>query len=139
MNFFAVIEDKWNLLCDKTKPFRSATADVLKKTAKYIRVIWAYVYRMRTVFMAVPVAVAAVVLAVQNMARLPSSVGIWLLSNGEFFMLMPKGLAVLAPVAVTALCILLLLGSKKAMYPWLISIFSLVLPALIYYTNIFPM
>lgn len=139
MHFFAVIEEKWNLLCDKTKPFRSATANVMKKIWKYIRVIWAYVYRLRTVFMAVPVGVAAVVLALQNMARLPDSVGIWLLSNGEFYMLMPKGLAVLTPVAITALCILLLLCSKKALYPWLISIFTLTLPILIYFTNIFPM
>jgi hypothetical protein len=73
------------------------------------------------------------------MARLPDSVGIWLLTNGEYYMLVPRELAVIAPVAVTALCVLLVLCSKKALYPWLISIFTLVLPALIYYTNIYPM
>lgn len=139
MEFFALIEEKWNLLGQKTKPMRTTVAEWLKIASQYIRVIWKYVYRMRTVFLAVPVVVATVVLAIQNMARLPSTVGIWLQSNGEFLILMPKFFAVMIPVAVTSLSILLLLGSKKVLYPWLVSLFTLVLPALIYYTNIFPM
>lgn len=139
MTFFAVIEEKWNLICEKTGPFRKTTADIFRKIGRALRIVWAYIYRLRTVFMAVPVGVAAIILALQNMARLPDSVGIWLLTNGEYYMLVPKELAVIAPVAVTALCILLVLCSKKALYPWLISIFTLVLPALIYYTNIYPM
>lgn len=138
MNFFAIIEEKWNLLCEKTKPYRSTTARVFRKIGSFLRITWSYLYRLRTVFMAVPVCVAAIVLALQNMARLPDSVGIWLLSNGEFYMLMPKELAVLAPVAVTAFSVLLVLLSKKPLYPWLISIFTLVLPLWIYFTNLFP-
>lgn len=139
MQFFTVIEDKWNLLCAKTKPFRSATANVMKKIWRFFRIIWLYIYRLRTVFLSLPVGVAAVLLALQNLARLPDTVGIWLLSNGEFLLMVPKLLAVIAPVAVTALCILLLLCSKKVLYPWMISIFTLVLPFLIYYTNLLPM
>lgn len=139
MHFFAVIEEKWNLLCTKTKPFRLATAKVLQNVWKYIRIIWAYIYRLRTVFLSVPVGIAAVLLALRNLSRLPGSVGIWLLANGEFFLMVPKVLAVVAPVAVTAFCILLVLLSKKILYPWMISVFTLILPALIYYTNIFPM
>lgn len=139
MEFFAVIEEKWNLLCDKTRPFRMATSDALKKTGRFFRIIWQYIYRLRTVFLSVPVIVAAVLLALQNLDRLPERVGIWLLSNGEFWLVVPKGLAVAGPIAVTAFCILMLLCSKKVLYPWMISIFSLVLPALIYYTNVFPM
>lgn len=139
MHFFTVIEEKWNLLCTKTKPFRMATAKVLQRICKYIRIIWAYIYRLRTVFLSVPVGIAAVVLALQNLSRLPGSVGIWLLANGEFFLMVPKVLAVVAPVAVTAFCILLVLLSKKILYPWIVSVFTLILPALIYYTNIFPM
>ncbi len=139
MHFFTVIEDKWNLLCAKTKPFRSATANVMKKIWRFFRIVWLYIYRLRTVFLSVPVGVAAVLLALQNLARLPNTVGIWLLSNGEFWLMVPKLLAVIAPVAVTALCILLLLCSKKVLYPWMISIFTLVLPFLIYYTNTLPM
>ena len=139
MNFFVMIEEKWNLVCNKTEPFRKTTGLVFKKIGKFISVAWSYIYRLRTVFMAVPVCVAAILLALQNMARLPDSVGIWLLSNGEYYMLVPKELAVIAPVAVTAFCILLVLCSKKALYPWLISIFTLVLPFWIYYTNLFPL
>ena len=139
MNFFVTIEEKWNLICKKTEPFRKTTRGIIKKIGKFISVAWSYIYRLRTVFMAVPVCVAAVFLALQNMSRLPESVGIWLLSNGEYYMWVPKELAVIAPVAVTAFCILLVLCSKKALYPWLISIFTLVLPFWIYYTNLFPM
>ncbi len=138
MKFFTVIEDKWNLICNKTEPFRKNTAKVFRKIGRFFRIAWSYLYRLRTVFMAVPVGVAAILLALQNLGRLPDSVGIWLLTNGEFYMLVPKELAVVAPVAVTALCILLVLCSKKALYPWLISIFTLVLPLLIYYTNAYP-
>lgn len=139
MHFFAVIEEKWNLLCDKTKPFRMSTAKTFKRIWKVLRTVWAYIYRLRTVILSVPVGVVAVILALRNLSRLPGSVGIWLLENGEFLMMVPKALAVVAPIAVTALCILLVLISKKVLYPWLISIFTLVLPLLIYYTNIFPM
>lgn len=135
MEFFAKIEDFWTMICEKTKPFCLKTAKVLGKIGKVLRIIWAYIYRLRTVFMAVTVGVAAIVLGVMNLGRLPDSTGIWLLTNGEFFMLVPKEVAVLAPIAVTALSILLVLCSKKALYPWLISIFTLVLPLLIYYTN----
>ena len=139
MQFFAVIEEKWNQLCTKMKPFLADTADVLKRTGILLRLIWSYIYKLRTVFLAVPVGVVAVVLGLQNLGRLPESVGIWLLENGEFLLMVPKGLAVVAPIAVTAFSVLLLLCSKKVLYPWMISIFTLILPAWIYYTNIFPM
>ncbi len=135
MKFFAKIEELWNRICENTLPFRTKSAQFFKKVGRVIRIVWAYLYRMRTVLMAVPVGVAAVVLGIINLGRLPDSTGIWLLASGEFFMLVPKGVAVLAPIAVTALSILLVLCSKKALYPWLISIFTLVLPLLIYFTN----
>ena len=135
MTFFVKIEELWNRICEKTRPFRTKAARFLKKTGIICRIIWAYLYRLRTVLMAVPVGVAAIVLGIINLGRLPDSTGIWLLTSGDFFMLVPKEVAVLAPIAVTALSILLVLCSKKAFYPWLISIFTLVLPLLIYYTN----
>ncbi|MBQ7344743.1 MAG: hypothetical protein IJW45_01600 [Oscillospiraceae bacterium] len=138
MNFFSVIEEKWIMLCDKTRPARQRMGSAAKKTGSVLHVIGGYLYRMRAVFLAVPVAIAAVWLAILNMARLPDEVGIDLQTSGGFSMMIPKGLAVIAPLAVTALCILMILCSKKVAYPWLISIFTLVLPVLIYVTNAYP-
>lgn len=138
MNIFAVIEEKWNMICDKTRPFRQSMAAFWNKTWKIVRMVWAYIYRLRSVIMAVPVAIAAIWLAVVNISRLPQSVGLWLLTDGSFWVLVPKQIAVIGPLAVTALCVLLMLCSKKTVYPWLISVFSLVLPLVIFFTNVYP-
>ena len=73
-----------------------------------------------------------------NMAQLPEEVGINLLANGEYEYLVSRGLAVMAPLAVTGVCILMMWMSRRTIYPWIISIFSLVLPLLIWVTNVFP-
>lgn len=138
MNFFASVQKKWDSLCEKTRPFRESVREGAQDTGKTMKVIGRYIYRMRAVLMAVPVGIAAAYLAVMNFTKLPQSVGIGLLSDGTFSMLVPRELAVFAPLAVTALSVLLMLCSKKTVYPWLISVFTLVLPLLIYVTNAFP-
>ena len=47
-------------------------------------------------------------------------------------------LAACIPVAITAVCLLMMFLSKKTLYPWLISVFSLVLPLVIWFSNVFP-
>lgn len=138
MNFFASVQKKWDSLSEKTRPFRESVRKGMVRTGKVLKIIWSYLYRMRSVLMAVPVGIAAVYLAVMNLAKLPKSVGIGLLSDGSYSMLLPRELAVFVPLAVTALCVLLMLCSKKTVYPWIISIFTLVLPILIYVINAFP-
>ena len=138
MNIFSVIEDKWNKLCEKTRPFREAMGRGLSKTGAVLSTIGSYLYRMRAVFLAVPVAVAAVWLAIVNLSRLPASVGLDLQTDGSFSLTVPRELAVFAPLALTALCILMMVLSKKTVYPWLISIFTLVIPVLIYFVNVYP-
>ncbi len=94
--------------------------------------------RFHKILLAVPVAVAAVWLAIYTAGKLPEYVGINLLESGEFAILVTREIAVLGPIAVTALCLLLMFCSRRTLYPWLISIFSLVLPLLLLVTNIFP-
>ena len=96
-----------------------------------------WIYRLRGILMAVPVALAALRLAAWNMARLPEEVGINLLANGEYQYLISRGLAVMAPLVLTGGCLVLMLLSRKTVYPWIISIFTLVLPLLIWVTNAF--
>ncbi len=103
-----------------------------------MKAIGKWMYCLRGLLMAIPVGIVAVVLAVRNLAVLPGEVGLFLLSSGDYQWMVAKATAVLLPLLVTALCLLLMFISRRTVYPWLISIFSLVLPILIYITNVFP-
>ena len=96
------------------------------------------VYNMRSVILALPVIVIAIIQAIVNIAKLPSKVGLDMLASGEFQFLIGKGLAVMGPLILTCLCLLLMFCSKKVLYPWLISVFSLALPIVLWLTNVFP-
>jgi len=111
---------------------------IIQVIIRVIKGIFRWIYNLRGIFMAVPVALAALYLAVQNMSRLPDEVGINLLETGEYQYLISRELAVMGPLLVTAACLLMMLLSRKTVYPWVISIFTLVLPVLIYITNVFP-
>ena len=113
------------------------TLNVLKKIGSVLKSIAKWIYRLRGFFMAIPVVLAALYLATQNMARLPDEVGINLLANGEYQYLISRGLAVMAPLVLTGGCLVLMLLSRKTIYPWLISVFTLILPLLIWVTNAF--
>jgi hypothetical protein len=58
--------------------------------------------------------------------------------NGQFAETVSKSAAVYGPMGVTAICLALMVCSRRALYPWLISVFTLILPILILVTNIFP-
>ena len=114
------------------------TVNVLKAIGRVLASIGKWIYRLRGLFMAIPVVLAALYLATQNMAKLPDEVGINLLENGQYEYLISRGLAVLAPLVVTGVSLVMMFLSRRTIYPWIISIFTLVLPLLIYITNIFP-
>lgn len=97
-----------------------------------------FFYRARKIVMAVPVAIYAFYLAYQNSIRLPSEVGIFLQNNGNFLRMIDRGTAVVFPLLVTLGCLTLMMFSRKAMYAWAISIFTLALPLLILLSNTFP-
>ena len=111
---------------------------VLKKIGRVLAGIGKWIFHLRGAFMAIPVVLAALTLATRNMARLPEEVGINLLANGQYEYLVSRGLAVLAPLVVTGVCLIMMLLSRRTIYPWIISIFSLILPWVIYITNVFP-
>ena len=121
----------------KTKDIWGKISPVLNKIEEVITVICRCIFKLRKVFMAIPVVYLAVRIAMENMDRLPEAVGLNLQSTGEFALMVTREYAVYGPLGVTAFCLLLMLFSRKALYPWVISIFSLVLPYLIYFTNIY--
>lgn len=108
------------------------------KALEVITVIGRVIYRLRKVFLSIPVIYYALKLAAYNMENLPEQVGWNLQSNGEYAQMIAREAAVMGPLAVTAACLVLMFFSRKSVYPWLISIFSLVLPLLLLFTNNYP-
>lgn len=100
-----------------------------------VRTVCQWIFRLRKVFMALPVLYAAMELAKKNLEELPEMVGFDIQSTGEFAQMISRDTAVYGPLALTCVCLILMLMSRKTIYPWLISIFSLVLPLLIWVLN----
>ena len=107
------------------------------KTGNVIGIICKWIFRLRKVLMAAPVVYLAIRIAVRNLERLPEYVGLNLQSSGEFAVMVTRGYAVFGPLMVTAFCLLLMFCSRKTVFPWVISIFTLILPYLIYLTNLY--
>lgn len=95
-------------------------------------------FRLRKIVLALPVVYWAMKLASYNREHLPEQVGIDLQSSGEFAQMISRNVAVMGPLGLTIACLLLMFCSRKAMYPWAISIFTLALPLLILFSNLYP-
>ena len=129
---------KWNALRTKLSPVMQKIGRFFRKVLDILALIWRYIVRFKRIIIAIPVAVGAVYLALWNMDRLPSKVGFGIQLDGTFDYMVAREIAVLGPIAVTALCLLLMFCSKRTLTPWLVSVFSLVLPILIWVINAFP-
>lgn len=120
------------------KPAKQQYQTTIAKINSLISFTGTVLFRLRKIVMAVPVVLAALRLAAYNRANLPEQVGINLQSSGAFAQIIPRDLAVMGPLGLTIACLLLMFCSRKAMYPWAISIFTLALPLLILFTNLYP-
>jgi hypothetical protein len=109
-----------------------------RKIWDVIRILCLAVYRLRSVFLAIPVILVALRLAAYNSEHLPLLVGLDLQSTGEFAKTISRQTAVTFPMLLTGGCLGLMFLSKKTLYPWLISIFTLVIPVLLLVTNMYP-
>lgn len=130
---------------DKCRQAWAESAPVRKKVGKVFSVIGSvlkgigkWIYRLRSLFLAVPVVLAALRLAAFNRANLPDMVGIDLQATGQYTYLFERETVILWPLMITGGCLALMILSRRIIYPWLISIFTLVIPILIYVTNMFP-
>ena len=104
----------------------------------YFKKNWRLSFELRKVVMAIPVVIAMLSLANECRQRLPEMVGINLLANGDFEQLIARETAISATMAITVICLVFMFLSRKTVYPWLISLMSLLLPILLIVTNIFP-
>lgn len=126
---------------EKSGTARSGLAQVRAVGAKInsvINIIGTVLFRLRKVVLAAPVVYYALKLAAANMERLPEQVGLNLQSNGEFAATISRSLAVMGPLGLTAGCLLLMFCSRKALYPWAVSVFTLALPILLLLSNLYP-
>ena len=120
------------------KPEETKKTGSLQKVWNVMRMIGNLIYRLRKIIMSIPVVYYAIVFGVYNAKYLPERVGLVLQSNGEFAQTVSRGLAVMGPLGVTAACLLLMFCSRRTLYPWLISIMSLLRPMLILLLNNYP-
>ncbi len=138
MNNFEQFSEKWNELYTRMQPGLAKTGTVCQKTGDIVSLIGMWIWRLRKIVMAVPVVWLAIYLARLNGNMLPELVGIGLQNSGEYVKFVTREAAVRGPLAVTAGCLLLMMLSRKTLYPWLVSLFSLALPLVLLLTNIFP-
>ena len=133
---------------DKSGTNPAAESEVLTGFAKLkagvasvnrvINTIGMIFYRLRKFVLAAPVVYYALKLAAYNGEHLPEQVGLNLQSTGEFAMTITRGMAVMGPLALTLACLFLMFCSRKALYPWAISAFTLALPVLLLVSNLYP-
>ncbi len=111
----------------------NSTSTARGKFASFCSATGKWTYKLRGVVLAIPIVVISIILAVTNMAALPAMVGIGLpaIVNGMLVfqeVMISKVLAVILPLLITAVCLILMFLSKRASFPFLVSLFSLVLP-----------
>lgn len=99
---------------------------------------WRWSFELRKVIMALPVVVLMVGIANECRKRLPEAVGITLQISGEFGRVVSRDAAIMVTTAITGLCLLFMFVSRKTIYPWLISLMSLLLPIVLILINTFP-
>ena len=128
----------WSKVQDDVKDSLQTDASLWSKIKKVIGILVMALYRLRSVFLAIPVVFFALKLAAYNTKHLPEEVGLNLLSTGEFAMTISRELAVTGPLAITVACLVLMATSRKALYPWAVSIFTLILPILLLVSNLYP-
>lgn len=109
------------------------SASAREKFAAFCSATGKWTYKLRAVVLALPIVVISVILAVSNMATLPAAVAIGLpnVVNGIIVfqeVMVSKILAVFVPLLVTSFCLLMMFLSKRISFPFLVSLFSLLLP-----------
>ena len=143
--------DKFYAFIEKVRPVFGAIGSFFKALGRGFYKIGLYMYRLRSLLLAAPVAAVALILAMENKERLAETIEITKISyNPEaadaLFGLLELGTttitrdsAVYGPAMITAACLVMMMCSKRTLYPFLISVFSLCLPLVIWFFSVYPM
>lgn len=124
-----------NLPAWMSTPWVVKTMAVFAAIGVGIKFVFRWLCKLYKLFLAAPVVWYAIKFARENMARLPEEVGLDIQSTGEFARMISRQQAVYWPLGITMFCLVLMFISKKPILPWVISIFTLVLPWLIWILN----
>lgn len=138
MGNLSSVAEQWNAFRQSLNSAVNTTGSVYSKIKKVIGILVMCIYRLRSVFLAIPVVFAALRLAGYNSKHLPPQVGLNLQATGEFAVYISRSLAVMGPLMLTGGCIVMMFCSRKALYPWAVSIFTLILPLLLLISNVYP-
>ncbi len=130
--------EKWRGFCTKAQPYWSRTVEVFRSGRRQASTIAYWCHRLRKVFYAIPLMLLGIYLARLNLKFLPDMVGVALQNSGEYAMMIPKALAVWGPMGLSAGCLLMMFLSRRTLYPWLVTLFTMAVPVLLLLTNMFP-
>ena len=132
------IKAKISELREKAAPYLKKAGAIWQKVKNVWAIAWPWIWRFRKVLLAIPVVYYGLYFARLNWNLLPDQVGLNLQSTGEYAKYISKEMAVYVPMGITGGCLAMMFLSRKTVYPWMICMFSMLLPALILITNIFP-
>ncbi len=132
------LKAKVSELREKAAPVLERARAIWLKAKKIWAAAWPWIWRFRKVLFSIPVVYFALYFARLNWNMLPEQVGLNLQSSGEYAKYISKEMAVYGPLGITGGCLVMMFLSRKTVYPWMICMFSMLLPALILITNIFP-
>lgn len=132
------LKAKISELRKKAAPVLAKAEAFWQKVKKVWAAAWPWIWKFRKVIFAIPVVYGALYFARLNWNMLPEQVGLDLQTTGEYAKYISREMAVYAPMGITGGCLTMMFLSRKTVYPWMICMFSLLLPALILITNIFP-
>lgn len=128
MEFLKNIRNRWSAFWTQVKTTMAPADRVIGTIGKWI-------WRLRGLFMAIPVVILAWKLAAYCNVNLPENVGVNLLSTGEFQQYISRQSAVMVPFYITLGCLGLMCCSRKPLALWVVSIFSMAIPLLLLLTN----
>ena len=96
-------EQKENNKAPVSNVEKATVVEIRENTFKtVIKQIYKWAYKLRSVLLAIPVAVTASILAVRNMSKLPVKVGFEMQPSGEFAYLVSRNVAVLIDASQSA-------------------------------------
>ena len=132
------LRTKMQELRSKAQPYVEKADKGYRKAKDIWKKAKPWLWQSRKLLLAIPVVYLMLYFARLNWNVLPEQVGLNLQTTGEYARYITKELAVYGPMGVTGGCLAMMFLSRKTVYPWMICMFSMLLPLLILLTNIFP-
>ena len=125
-------------LRQKAAPYLEKAENGYQKATKIWEKAKPWIWAGRKILLSIPVVWLMLYFARLNWNVLPEQVGLNLQTTGEYAQYISKQMAVYGPMGVTGGCLAMMFLSRKTVYPWMICMFSMLLPLLILISNIFP-